>query len=388
MLDRPPKRTGNRNFGHPSARALLRAVEVGDAAEVRRLIEAGAPAEAPLPGGETMLTRAAALGYEDVARELLKGGARIDARRDDGFTPLLVAAFRARTDLVRLLIEHGADTKAQTRSGSSGEKWANDHGFSRIAGLFENAAALRQELGQEQGQEEQGQAQEEFTRVTLAEDESVIAKSPDHEKSLKRDVEFSPFITSSEPFSSEPRRLRFAFLFVLLVAVSVGAADYQLDLRGIFWGNAQQPTPRPAGFSNVTPLAAPHGELAEPNVDLPSAVPTPAGTPQGIPGSGALRTRSTSSRNSSGAGNQSSAPEVVSEPDAPVIDEVVPAPRDAVARPSNASRSATSPSSQGSDPGAEIRGGPPSRSASQPSTPASSDPSPAPSPKKKVIQWP
>ena len=127
------------------ARALLlaRAVELGDAAEVVRLIAAGAAADAPLAGGETLLMRAAARGYADVSRALLDGGAEVNARRPDGFTPLLVAVFRGHEEVVRLLLERDADASVRTRLGATADAWAASHGFAEVAGLLKDAPPVR-----------------------------------------------------------------------------------------------------------------------------------------------------------------------------------------------------------------------------------------------------
>ncbi len=73
--------------------ALHLAIEQGDVALTRRLLEAGADAARPTRAGETPLMLAAHAGEAEIARALLEHGAAVDARDASfGQTPLMVAA--------------------------------------------------------------------------------------------------------------------------------------------------------------------------------------------------------------------------------------------------------------------------------------------------------
>src|SRR5215212_9560908 len=126
------------------APTLLGAAEGGDAAEVKRLLAAGAPAdERRAPGGETPLMRAAARGHEEAVRVLLEAGADANARRADGFTPLILAVFFGHEAVVRLLVARGADAGARTGLGTTAARWAEARGFASMAEVLREAEASR-----------------------------------------------------------------------------------------------------------------------------------------------------------------------------------------------------------------------------------------------------
>jgi len=97
------------------------AIERGDVAAVKALVEAGNPADGPIDyGGEgvTPLYRAAGQGRTDIVRYLIEKGANVNFRTKEwGHTPLYEAASRGFDDVVELLLAAGADPRARDRNG-------------------------------------------------------------------------------------------------------------------------------------------------------------------------------------------------------------------------------------------------------------------------------
>jgi ankyrin repeat protein len=81
----------------------------------RRLLDAGADAEAPDRTGESPLLLAARAGEPDIVEALLENGAEVDARDPHfGQTALMVAVREGRLEVAQRLIEAGADVNAKT----------------------------------------------------------------------------------------------------------------------------------------------------------------------------------------------------------------------------------------------------------------------------------
>jgi hypothetical protein len=292
---------------------------MGDAAKVVRLIEAGAAADMPLAGGETLLMRAAARGHADVARALLDGGAEVNARRLDGFTPLLVAVFRGHEEVVRLLLERGADASARTRLGATAGGWAASHGFAEIAELLkaaapeggrddarvvsssavayaavvderrapENVKEVGAEAGRARGVVEgvRGAARVEETAavratflssvlsagaVGVADDEDDAAVRADavgqssHEAPARQPTEL--FASFGARRSAEAARYRVALVVVLaLVAAVAGAALYALTWQAKPAAGGQTHIAPAGGAVNNTPRAQPSAPPAQPS---------------------------------------------------------------------------------------------------------------------------
>ena len=95
--------------------ALRIAARDGDLAQVRTLLEAGVPVDAPAPRyGQTPLLFAAGKGHTDIARLLLDRGADVNAR--ESFfrsTPLSSALDGGHLELARLLLDRGAVQAAE-----------------------------------------------------------------------------------------------------------------------------------------------------------------------------------------------------------------------------------------------------------------------------------
>jgi ankyrin repeat protein len=96
---------------------LFRVVRVGDAGQVKALLQSGADPNVRDDLGATPLMYAGALPAQDCVRALLEGGADVNAMTPTGSTALMWATGQPAT--VRLLIDHGADVNAKTKSGTT-----------------------------------------------------------------------------------------------------------------------------------------------------------------------------------------------------------------------------------------------------------------------------
>ncbi len=81
----------------------------GDAAEVRRLVDAGSDVNAPQADGATALHWAAYHGDAGLMGQLLEVGADPSAANRNGSTPLWLAASRGDASIISLLVDNGAD---------------------------------------------------------------------------------------------------------------------------------------------------------------------------------------------------------------------------------------------------------------------------------------
>ena len=90
----------------------------GNAAMIRRLLDAGSDVHATDAGGETILMTTARTGNPAALRLLLERGARIDAREPEfQQTALMIAVREDHADAVGVLLAAGASPNAQTRKG-------------------------------------------------------------------------------------------------------------------------------------------------------------------------------------------------------------------------------------------------------------------------------
>ncbi|MEM9553419.1 MAG: acyltransferase family protein [Acidobacteriota bacterium] len=135
---------------------LSRATVAGDAATIRRLIDAGAAIDGANRDGSTPLLLAAVFGQSDAAEALLAAGADVDAQNRDGSTPLHTAAFFGHVDVVEQLLAAGADPSlvngyGQTPAQVLSVDWATTQLFARAVGLEldeETVVASRQEIAE------------------------------------------------------------------------------------------------------------------------------------------------------------------------------------------------------------------------------------------------
>lgn len=419
------------SVANAGARALSRAVEAGDAAEVGRLVGAGAAADVPRAGGETLLMRAAAKGHADVARVLLDGGAEVNARRSDGFTPLLVAAFRGHAEVVRVLLERGADASAKTRLGAGACEWAASHGFAETAGLLKDAASSRARVGapvESNGAAARGSAVDERRAPENGKGREVAAVRKGEVEKSRRDVVasqqdelFKSPLTSSgrelfespshELFAGEgarasvgARQYRVALPVALVLIAVAGVVLYAFVWRAKSPSSGQPPTAPAGGASNVVSQPAPQTQQP-----LTNAQPVPSVSPQDATGVSNMPVTITMPADVAPVGPNavpgqsvvpgSSAPIIVVEGGASSSEAKTPrAGAAADGQTPDASKKGETRSdearagdeaargSQGQ--GAEIRTAAPARPYTLPPSNSAAQPSPEPSPKKKVIQWP
>ena len=107
------------------ATALHWAVYRGDVTAVDLLLAAGAEVAAVNRAGVTPLSMAALFGYADIVDRLLKKGADAKALGPNGETMVMLAARNGKPDVIRLLVEAGADVNAkEPLRGTTALMWA------------------------------------------------------------------------------------------------------------------------------------------------------------------------------------------------------------------------------------------------------------------------
>ncbi|MDD5773296.1 MAG: ankyrin repeat domain-containing protein [bacterium] len=87
---------------------LVRAVEMGNVIEVKRLLETGADINTKNRQGWTILNIAIYNGYIDVIKLLIEKGVDINARYSDNWTPLKIAIHTQNEEVIELLKNSGA----------------------------------------------------------------------------------------------------------------------------------------------------------------------------------------------------------------------------------------------------------------------------------------
>ena len=128
----------------PQAVALVAAAHAGDAAEIRRLIAAGADVNAPDPYGNTALIWAASRGDANIVQALLAVEG-IDVNVQEilyGETALIGAARNGYAEIVQaLLAVEGIDLNAQNKFGWTALIWAANKGHTNIVQALLEAGA-------------------------------------------------------------------------------------------------------------------------------------------------------------------------------------------------------------------------------------------------------
>jgi ankyrin repeat protein len=117
---------------------LQAAVDKGEVAAVRQLLQAGTPPNERGPGGWTALHRAAYRGKREITQVLLDAGARMNVKDNQGFTPLHWAVCESvlipeAQDVAKLLVARGADINARDKEGSTPLFWAVWQGNRELA---------------------------------------------------------------------------------------------------------------------------------------------------------------------------------------------------------------------------------------------------------------
>lgn len=99
---------------------LLRAIRTGRVQEVRKVLDAGAPAELNDGRGDPGLPLGVAcfMGFGDIVRELVSRGAKVNLSDNAQPTsPLSMAVRGGRTEVVKVLIELGAEVPPGMKTG-------------------------------------------------------------------------------------------------------------------------------------------------------------------------------------------------------------------------------------------------------------------------------
>ena len=117
------------------ATPLITALERGDVAMARLLLERGAAADGRCGcvTGEPPLWAAVVLGELEGVELLLAAGADPNRMAATGNAPLHVAAMRGREDIARRLLAHGADPALEDREGRTAADWAEQKGAAELA---------------------------------------------------------------------------------------------------------------------------------------------------------------------------------------------------------------------------------------------------------------
>ena len=120
---------------------LTLACEAGNAATVAALLDAGADPNAAAPGGETPLMTAARTGVVDPLAALLAAGAKVNAREAAGQTALMWAAAAGNAAAVDRLLDAGADRDAATPGGFTALLFAVREGRAEVVARLAAAGA-------------------------------------------------------------------------------------------------------------------------------------------------------------------------------------------------------------------------------------------------------
>lgn len=99
--------------------SLHRAVDEGDFAAVRSLIEMGADVNARSNDEWTPLMLATIKGHTEMVEALLKNGADSNARNRKGWTALMFAVSMSDADTIRILLRAGANINARDKEGKT-----------------------------------------------------------------------------------------------------------------------------------------------------------------------------------------------------------------------------------------------------------------------------
>ena len=115
---------------------LMVAVERGDLATARVLLERGVPIEAENGNKQTALHLATASGHKPVVGLLIDRGADKEAKDRKGRTPLHLAATNGHNPVASLLIDRGADKEAKDNEDQRALHLAAANGHNEMIGLL------------------------------------------------------------------------------------------------------------------------------------------------------------------------------------------------------------------------------------------------------------
>jgi hypothetical protein len=124
--------------------ALQSAAASGNYKMTRLLLDAGADVNTRQPGsvGYDALDQAAWTGNGETIRTLLSAGARVTDPAGGGWTPLMIAMLYGYADVVEALLDGGADVNARTPAGWTALKEARFRGNEEMAERLIRAGAI------------------------------------------------------------------------------------------------------------------------------------------------------------------------------------------------------------------------------------------------------
>lgn len=122
-----------------------RAIERGELAAVRHLLERGAAVDSKDRYGQTALMIAATRGQTEVVKFLIQNGAELNLTAKYHLSALMLAVVNGHEEIVRLLTDAGADTQirgtgAPGFSGKTALELAEEAGRGEIAAILRRAA--------------------------------------------------------------------------------------------------------------------------------------------------------------------------------------------------------------------------------------------------------
>jgi uncharacterized protein len=117
---------------------FIDAVENGDIAKVRKMLNEGLLPDTQGPMGWTALRKAAVKNNFDIAFELLKRGADPDAVNLTGKTALMMACAYGNYEVISLLLFYGADPDLINSGGRTALMIAASHGYESVVGALLN----------------------------------------------------------------------------------------------------------------------------------------------------------------------------------------------------------------------------------------------------------
>ncbi|WP_454732026.1 MULTISPECIES: ankyrin repeat domain-containing protein [Cupriavidus] len=113
-------------------RNLIAAAMQGDLELVKRLLAAGASAQATDERGRSALLVAVDSRHTEVAKTLVAAGANVNRKDIDANSPFLLAAATGQLEMVQLSLAHGADLASTDSNDSTALILASQHGNTEV----------------------------------------------------------------------------------------------------------------------------------------------------------------------------------------------------------------------------------------------------------------
>lgn len=118
---------------------LMEAVQEGDLAKVKEMIEGGADIHAPNAIGNTALHYAGSTGQAEIAQYLVGKGAKVNARNSTGATPFFLAVINSRVQTGAKLLLLGADKSIRGHQDQTAYERARAVGLQKNVDQIETA---------------------------------------------------------------------------------------------------------------------------------------------------------------------------------------------------------------------------------------------------------